>query len=61
MVLYGGQDNAPTVTIDVAAPVNRITINWADGTATTVCPPAPAGTARPGTGDEEKQNRRHHP
>jgi DNA-binding transcriptional regulator YhcF (GntR family) len=44
-----------TVTVDVAAPVNRITITWADGTTTTVRPPEPCNTPRPGTDVEETQ------
>jgi DNA-binding transcriptional MocR family regulator len=38
-----------TIAIDVAAPVNHITINWTDGTTTTVHPP------RPGTTVEDSQ------
>ena len=41
--------------IDVTAPVNRITITWADGTATTVRPPAPAVPARPAKNKEASQ------
>ena len=53
------------VTIDVTAPVNCITITWADGTATTVRPPAVPpvrrGAARMARRTSEAKEGRHGP